>query len=331
MRRGNGDGSIFKLSGKRRKPYAVRVTIGWDDNGKQKYKYIGYYPNKTDAKAALNEYLAAPEKAKLERYTLKVVFEKMMEKADFAKGTRDQYIGGFKLLAPLQSKNIQDIELEEIEDIIYSQTSASAQKRIKKVLSNCYKHALKYDYVNKNLADFITVKEEKAAEKTPFTIPEIKKLWKYQGTERFDDIPLLLLYSGLRISELLGIRTENVDIANKTISITKSKTAAGIRVIPIHDAIMPLIAKRYNINNSHLITLDGREMSYSQYLSSYWKIKNHTIHETRHTFITYLSKCSTDTIAIKKIAGHAVSDITEHYTHRTLDELRTEINKLEYK
>ena len=39
MRNPNGYGSVVKLSGKRRKPFAVRITIGWDNNGKQKYKY----------------------------------------------------------------------------------------------------------------------------------------------------------------------------------------------------------------------------------------------------------------------------------------------------
>ena len=53
MRRGNGDGSIFKLSGKRRRAYAVRITIGWSEDGKQKYKYVGYYANKTEAKKHL--------------------------------------------------------------------------------------------------------------------------------------------------------------------------------------------------------------------------------------------------------------------------------------
>lgn len=331
MRRGNGDGSIFKLSGKRRKPYAVRVTIGWTDDGKQKYKYIGYYEGKTEAKNALREYLLNPQKIKLERQTLKTIFDNMLEKSDFSKGTREQYAGGFKMLAPLHNKAIQEIELEEIEEIIDQQQAISAQKRIKKALSNCYKYAMRYDYVSKNLADFINIKEEKAAEKTPFTIAEIKKLWKYVGTERFDDIPLILLYSGLRISELLELRIENVDLQNKTISVEKSKTAAGIRVLPIHEKIIPLIEKRYNKNNTHLITLSGKEMTYSQFNRSYWKIENHTIHETRHTFITHLSKCSSDGIAIKKIVGHAVSDITEHYTHRTIEELNTEINKLVYK
>ena len=60
---------------------------------------------------------------------------------------------------------------------------------------------MRYDYVNKNLADFITVDSLKPQkEKTPFTVAEINKLWKYLYTNRFDDIPLILLYSGMRIS-----------------------------------------------------------------------------------------------------------------------------------
>lgn len=330
MRRGNGDGSIIKLSGKRRRPYAVRVTVGWTDDGKQKYKYIGYYEGKTAAKNALREYLLQPEKHKQERQTLKIIFEKMMEKSDFAAGTRDQYAGGFKMLQQLHDKNIGEIELEEIEEIIDG-LSLSGQKRSKKVLSNCYKYAMRYDYVGKNLADFITVKTEKAKERVPFTLEEIQNLWKYQGTERMDDVPLILLYTGLRISELLEMRADAVDLDNGTLSVIRSKTAAGIRTVPIHPEIMPLIRKRCSGNHSRLITLEGKPLSYSKYLTTYWKIENHVIHETRHTFITQLSKCSNDNIAIKRIAGHAVDDITEHYTHRTLDELRTEINKLEYK
>lgn len=38
-----GYGSIIKKSGKRRRPYEVRVTIGWTDEGKQIRKIIGYF------------------------------------------------------------------------------------------------------------------------------------------------------------------------------------------------------------------------------------------------------------------------------------------------
>jgi hypothetical protein len=50
FRHENGFGSIVKLSGNRRKPFAVRITTGWKD-GKQIRKYLGYY--KSEAEAAI--------------------------------------------------------------------------------------------------------------------------------------------------------------------------------------------------------------------------------------------------------------------------------------
>ena len=43
MRNPNGYGSVFKLSGNRRKPFAVRITKGWTDEGKRIYKYLSYH------------------------------------------------------------------------------------------------------------------------------------------------------------------------------------------------------------------------------------------------------------------------------------------------
>ena len=96
MRRGNGDGSIYKLSGKRRKPYAVRVTIGWTTEGKQKYKYIGYYSSKTEAKKDLAEHLTNPEKNPHGTQTLESVFNAMLEKSDFTEGTKNNTSAGLK-------------------------------------------------------------------------------------------------------------------------------------------------------------------------------------------------------------------------------------------
>ena len=46
----NGFGSVHKLTGNRRKPYRVRITVGWKDandiNKTQKYKTIGYFATK---------------------------------------------------------------------------------------------------------------------------------------------------------------------------------------------------------------------------------------------------------------------------------------------
>lgn len=324
MRRGNGDGSIFKLSGKRRKPYAVRVTVGFTDEGKQKYRYIGYYANKTEAKQALAEYLAHPEKALKEKKTLEMIFNSMIEKSDFSEGTKKQYVSGFNKVKHLHKREIGTITLEEVEELMEDESS-SVQARIKKTLTNCFKFALKYEYVSRNIMDHIVVKVEEPAEKTVFTSKEIKKVWTDGHV-----VPIILLYTGMRISELLELRLENIDFNNKTIFIEKSKTPAGIRHIPIHDKILPIVEEYAGAANTHLIENEGKPFAYSTYLKQYWPIENHTPHETRHTFITNLRKSTNDEVAVKKIIGHKLKDITDHYTHKTIEELAAVVNTLEY-
>ena len=61
MRLPNGFGGISKLSGNRRKPYAVRITIGWTDEAKQIVKYLGYYKTRSEALKALSAYTISPK------------------------------------------------------------------------------------------------------------------------------------------------------------------------------------------------------------------------------------------------------------------------------
>lgn len=56
MRLPNGYGGIVNLGKTRRRPYAARITSGWNDEGKAIYKYIGYFAKRTDALQALAEY-----------------------------------------------------------------------------------------------------------------------------------------------------------------------------------------------------------------------------------------------------------------------------------
>lgn len=155
-------------------------------------------------------------------------------------------------------------------------------------------------------------------------------MWENVGTKPNDDIPLILLYTGMRISELLDMENENVNLKDKYMDIVKSKTDAGRRRVPIHEKIMPIITARHNHNNRYLITQQNKKLSYANYFSTYWHLHPHTIHETRHTFITHMNKTGVNDLTLKRIVGHANKDITEHYTHRNMDELLDAINKLDY-
>ena len=60
MRLPNSFGSIYRLSGNRRRPWAVAKTFGWDDKGKQIKKIIGYAETKKEGLEILLEYNKNP-------------------------------------------------------------------------------------------------------------------------------------------------------------------------------------------------------------------------------------------------------------------------------
>lgn len=328
--RGNGEGSIVKLGGKRKRPFAVRVTVGWTNEGKQKFKYLSYHEKITDAKNALREYLVNPYNP--EKQTLKTVFEAWIEKADLKEGTVYNHNNSFKKLKHLHNKDIDKITLKDLE-LALAEYKPSVQKTIRKTLRNCFKHAMKHEYITKDVTKYLEVEKHTNIKSINlFTVEEINELWSKVGTEYFDDMPLFLLYTGLRISELLNVKIEDVDLSKKIINIPDSKTKNGIRIIPIHHKILPLIEKRYNLNNKYLFLnpITNRQQTYPNFIKNYWTL-DHTRHEARHTFVSYLTKCVDDRITVKMLVGHSKSDITDHYTHRSIEELSEAINKLEYK
>ena len=76
MKNPNGYGSVVPLKGKRRRPYAVRITVGYDDNGKQKYGYLGYYETRKEALYQLSLYNANPYDIDLKSLTLQDIYQR---------------------------------------------------------------------------------------------------------------------------------------------------------------------------------------------------------------------------------------------------------------
>ena len=123
------------------------------------------------------------------------------------------------------------------------------------------------------------------------------------------------------------------------------KTDAGReRIVPIHSKIYPLVEKRYNearlLNSDYLFncseTKKNIRLNYVRYSSRFEKIiktlnlnEKHKPHDPRKQFVTLAKKCKVDEYAIKYMAGHSISDITESvYTDRDEKWLKSEIEKI---
>ena len=85
MKLANGMGSVYKLSGRRRKPWVARKTKGWDidektGKTKQLYMTIGYFPTRQEALTALINYNENPYDLDIHNMTFADVYEKWSEK-----------------------------------------------------------------------------------------------------------------------------------------------------------------------------------------------------------------------------------------------------------
>ena len=73
MKRANGTGTIVKLTGNRRRPYAIKITLGYTETGKLQYKYLSYHKSLKEAQQALAEFTKDPYT--LSKYTFKQIYD----------------------------------------------------------------------------------------------------------------------------------------------------------------------------------------------------------------------------------------------------------------
>ena len=341
MRNPNGYGSISKLSGKRRRPYMVRITTGFDVNGKQLMKVLGYYRTRTEAMKALADFNDNPYNISLNDVTLKEVLDRFMKnrRGTITESTLKTYKVWCNYLKPLYNKKIKDLRTLELQNFInsLSHLSTGSLKLVKTFIGMLFKDAMEMDIIAKDYSQFIKLPKHKAKIKRKvFTDEEIALLWANINNIDYVDTILILIYTGMRINELLKLKKVNVDLGQNIIT-GGSKTEAGKnRIIPIHPKILPLIIKRMDNKTEYLIPNKGEtnHYDYNNFRKfGFMKIMEilgmeHTIHDTRHTFATLISSVSNNESAITEIIGHTNMDMTKKYIHTNIEKIRAEIEKI---
>ena len=342
MKNPNGYGSVSKLSGKRRRPFIVRITTGFDMEGRQIMKTLGYYETQAKAIKALADYNENPYDINLNDITLKEILDRFMKnKKDMVeKSSLKSYKVWYNYLKPLYNKRMRDIRTLELQNFINSLSylSTGSLKLVKSFIRMLFKDAMEMDIITKDYSEFIKLPRHKPKiERKVFTDEEIALLLENVNELEYADVILILIYTGMRINELLKLHKSNVDLEQNVI-IGGSKTEAGKnRIIPIHPKILPLITELMKNPTDYLITnsYGTGKISYNNYLEKkFYRIMeklgmNHKPHDTRYTFATMMSDVSDDPTAIKTIIGHKFFDTTEKiYIQKDIERLRNEIDKL---
>jgi len=151
---------------------------------------------------------------------------------------------------------------------------------------------------------------------------------------------LELLYgTGIRLSELIGLKESDINLYQKTIKVLGKGNKE--RIIPVNQSLFDLI-KQYitkkknesfsNINEFFIVTNDGKQVYpmfiYRLVLNSIKSqegisVDKRSPHVLRHTFATHLLNKGADLNAIKDLLGHTSLAATQVYTHNSIDKLKS--------
>lgn len=343
MRNPNGYGSVYKLSGKRRKPWAVRKTTGWllTEDGKSypKYEFLGYYERRSDAVEALRK---ANSTFAITNYNATVGelyvawsaehFEKV------SKGRKQGISSSWKKLQPLFSGlKIKDLRLQQITELLHKIRPATQCRSAKITLSAIFDYAIRHEILApeaKKIMDYVDISDVKIKEsdkikRQVYTKSEIERLWQFDDINA--KIVLVLLYTGMRSGEMHDLKLSDIHLKERYIDIRKAKTAAGVRQIPICEKIVSLLEELMSRTKNERLFEFTKKAVFYDHVRPFLESHNffHTTHDTRHTFITRMVEVGVDSRVLKQIVGHSSANVTDSvYTHISLAAKLEAVNKL---
>ncbi len=340
MRRPNGTGSVTKMPGNRRKPYAVRIPAR-DRKGRVVQKYLSFHATQKEAWLALDAYQSrlaagnapAPEDIGI---TLQQVYDLWSTRkyAKAGKSSIKAYRASWGRVRRFADMPIRNIGVDQWQAVIDADEQNGVSKSIVNndltLMRALSLYALERDWISKDYTQFVKLPEIGAKyEKGIFTQIEIEKISRMAADGVLGaDAVLVLCYTGFRVNEFLTLTRFAYDSNAHTLT-GGSKTAAGKnRVVPVHPKIQPYINNWIAAGHDTIYTRNGKPVSYDAFMRAIFKPlmeklgkKTATPHWCRHTFASMLHSAGADELNIKRLMGHANKDVTDRYTHTDIEDL----------
>lgn len=342
-KRPNGSGTINFLGKERKKPWQPIITLGYDDEtGKQIRKALPTCETREQAQEQLDlynlmhkGYVSKKDAIKLQQKTAPTfseIYHRLMQEKEYSssEATLKRHKASFNVLKELHDMPIDTIDLNILQPLFdnLSTYSKKSLTQFKTIVSQCFRYAMKYDYVQKNYSEFISLNKYKEVEAMHKAVSknDIKKIYKISKKDDFAKIILIYIYTGLRANELLELKIENVHLEENYLVGGKKTKAGTNRVVPIHPCIHPFFSNKNVIYliNRHYSNLFTALKKFNQTYNTDFKF-----HDFRHTFATLCTEYDLNDYYAKCIIGHAHNDITKDvYTHANIERLKLEMNKI---
>lgn len=344
------------------------VTIGTDYRGKPQRFYRTVHGTEKQADKELMRFYIECEEGIASRssaLTISGFWDIFVEEYCNAK-LKDSTVKRYdtfyqKQIAPaFGSRKMNSIQRLDVQKWINSlDVSAKTVHGAWSVLNTMYECAIRWDMVKDNPCGHIELPKQIKAEADFYTLDELDIVIPYiladiGNFRAYKTLVLLDLFTGLRISEIAGLKWCDIDAERHTISIkrqrqhitgkgdvvTTPKTANAVRTISYPAFMHPLLAELKNeyINKAEMLKEEWTDDTYvllnddltpksPRMLSQWWRtfdipnVRKITFHQLRHTHTAILAHIGVDKYDITDRLGHSTFSTT----------LRTYMHILEHK
>lgn len=148
--------------------------------------------------------------------------------------------------------------------------------------------------------------------------------------EHLRPIVVTAVYTGMRRSELLNLRWDDINLTVRVVTVKQSKSGR-VRHIPVNSAVVEALSA-IERPEGYVFTFRGRRIETVRraFLAAVKRaeIRPCRFHDLRHTFATNLVLTGVDLVTVKELMGHASIITTMRYAHPTPEAKRAAVESL---
>jgi integrase len=158
------------------------------------------------------------------------------------------------------------------------------------------------------------------------------------ATDWLRDLAILMLDTGMRPSEALGLTTADLDADSSMIRIRDGKSANARRVIPLTSRALAVAQARTKKSRSGWLFESARKKNrplqstrnaHLRAIAASRIVPTFRLYDLRHTALTRMAMSGIDLATLKELAGHSQIQMTMRYVHPTPDHKKRAIAGLE--
>lgn len=330
--------------------------LQWVEDGKQ-HRESAHTTNKRVAQTFLGEKLYKLSKKKAGLLKDKNFKEFIKEYLGYSQTNKsksafdiDQRVL-YKFTALFKIKNLSEVTTPKLEKYKTIRLEQGASKgtinRELTVLKHTLNKAVEWNYLEDSPGRFVRkFRYEKTSIKVrSLSNEEIAKLLKALGSETrkpeamrqtIRNIILMAANTGMRLSEILNAKWEDVNMKDK---IIETKTIKGgrlrIRKIPLNRYSYNIITVSRRVGE-YIFSPKKKPITRDYVTHTFLKLVRKTgiapacFNDLRHTFASRLGEAGYDERTIAELLGHSSTRITWIYTHLTREHLRKAVDRLDF-